>query len=136
MSSRRKLGRLAGLACLLAAAGCGVPMTSAGIHAQLERDMAEARAGYVVDHPELPDSIAGAIRDGRVLVGMTSEQATVAWAIFGPPWQINRTSTQAGSSDQYVFRRMRSLYDYEYAYSTSSAVVSRRCRRRRAASGG
>ncbi len=96
--------------------GCA-SMSSSAIRADLNRKLAAGRVDYVAQHrSELSDTVAQAIVDGRVLVGMTLEQALTAWAELGPPEAVNRTTTAGGVLDQYAFRRMRSMYNYEYAY--------------------
>ncbi len=68
-------------------------------------EYAGIRSRYVSDHPGMSAEVTQAILDGRVLVGMTAEQASVAWIEWGLPDRVNRTTTAEGESAQYVFRR-------------------------------
>lgn len=48
--------------------------------------------------------VALAVTRRQVLLGMTAAEVTRAW---GPPDRVNRTTTTAGVSEQWVYRRGR-----------------------------
>lgn len=74
----------------------------------------EGKERWITENPEgMTPAIAQAIREGRVIVGMTPQQASAAWAEWGPAADVNRTVTAGGTTEQWVFRRggrMRFFY--------------------------
>jgi hypothetical protein len=56
---------------------------------------------------QFPIHIQNAINQGSVLIGMTQEQAKLAW---GNPNHINRTITKFGVSEQWVYGEHNYLY--------------------------
>jgi hypothetical protein len=54
-----------------------------------------------------PANIEKSVLDGRIQIGMTSEQATLAW---GKPEQINKTVGSWGVHEQWVYHSGNHLY--------------------------
>ena len=57
-------------------------------------------------HPEWSEKIKQAILKGSVSMGMTKQQAKAAW---GEPYKINRTVTQSGIHEQWVYNQVGAL---------------------------
>jgi hypothetical protein len=84
------LPRLVGFAATVLATGCAVVYPQA----RIEQRFAQVRAQWVQAHnAELTPAVASAIREGRVTVGMTVEQAVIAWTSSGPPYAVNHLAT-------------------------------------------
>lgn len=86
---------------LLAAglAGCDqLQMDDSGPIAQGYREV------YLARHPETPAAIAAAIRQGKVVPGMTPQQAMASWNDWAPLFVVARVPTGHGTDDQYIFR--------------------------------
>jgi hypothetical protein len=89
------------------------------------------RAMYVDQHPELPATMADAIRDGQITVGMTQEMVQVAW---GKPVRTEQLSkgdaaSQWSYGNVFLGGNITSLYfdmagllvRYEVNYQPTSA---------------
>ncbi|MBX6364109.1 MAG: hypothetical protein IRZ00_09600 [Gemmatimonadetes bacterium] len=71
------------------------------------------REVYLARHPDTPPEIAAAIRQGKVVPGMTPQQAMAAWNDWAPLFLVARVPTANGTDDQYIFRsgsRVRVLH--------------------------
>ncbi len=64
------------------------------------------REVYVSEHPALSQDLKDHILNGELMIGMTKEEALVIVAFPSEPI-INRTVTQNGVSEQYVFRFLK-----------------------------
>ncbi|MEL4180220.1 hypothetical protein [Roseateles sp. PN1] len=62
--------------------------------------------------------IGDAMRDGRVIVGMTAEEVVRVW---GRPTKINQTITASVVSEQWVYRREK-IGDDQYVYLSNGFV--------------
>lgn len=56
-------------------------------------------------------AIDRAIANGQIVIGMTADEAVRAW---GQPTKVNSTTTQAGRSEQWVYRRGQLGAQYVY----------------------
>ena len=59
-----------------------------------------ARLKYADDHPYLSERVRQSIIEGKVHVGMTTEQVLAAW---GKPRRKNISGGQYGSREQWVY---------------------------------
>jgi hypothetical protein len=84
-------GAILALGATLLVAGCAGLKTDY----QIARERAEA---YVASRPDLEPDVAEAIRNNRVLEGMTMEQVVAAW---GPPAYVRRF--RDGQLQQWFF---------------------------------
>jgi hypothetical protein len=64
------------------------------------------RQEIVNRHPEWPEKVKQAILKGSVSMNMTKQQARAAW---GEPYKINRTVTQSGIHEQWVYNCVGAL---------------------------
>lgn len=64
------------------------------------------RQEFVRRHPEWADEIKQSILKGSARIGMTKDQARAAW---GEPTKINRTVTQSGVFEQWVYNMVGKL---------------------------
>ncbi len=64
------------------------------------RQAAERRQAYVQTHVELDDATRNRILQGKVAIGMTTEQVIASW---GRPHDINRTVGSWGVHEQWVY---------------------------------
>jgi hypothetical protein len=88
------------MALLFFCAACATSQSSTALG---HSDAVRVRERYVSDHMhELTPEVASAIRAGVVRVGMTAEQAEIAWATRGAP-RISRTETEVGTVYEYSF---------------------------------
>lgn len=60
----------------------------------------ERRTSYVQNHPELDERTKSAILNGKVFIGMNTEQVLASW---GKPNDINRTVFEWGVHEQWVY---------------------------------
>lgn len=74
-----------------------------------EREHQDILHGRGPASPEMIERAARAAREGRVVVGMSGDQARRVW---GEPNKINRTSAADGQHEQWIFRRGRGAYIY------------------------
>jgi hypothetical protein len=65
------------------------------------------RQEIVRRHPDWPERTKQAILKGSVLTGMTEEQARASW---GETSKVNRTTTQYGVHEQWVYGLSSYLY--------------------------
>lgn len=101
---------------------CAVLNPQAGIAANW--DQIRARWVQENEHRLIPE-VADAIRRGEVIVGMTVEEASTAWAAWGLPYTVNRTRTETGVTEQYVFRRVRYPgHEHRYFYVRNGRVTA------------
>jgi hypothetical protein len=54
-----------------------------------------------------PEEVWKVIQEGKVIIGMTSEQTELSW---GKPKDINRTKTANGNSEQWIYQAGNYLY--------------------------
>lgn len=69
---------------------------------------------FVASNPDLDENVKRNIVEGRVLVGMTKDQAKAAW---GEPTRKNLMGGQHGDFEQWV-------YPYAYLYFRGGKVTS------------
>ena len=67
------------------------------------------RNWFINKNPELDIHIKDAIKEGKVILGMNTEQVIASW---GKPIEINRTVTRFINHEQWVY----SYYDEQYLY--------------------
>ena len=82
-----------------------------GDHVAQMKSLNELNQYFYLSNPYVEHSwsqdIWNTIREQKVFIGMTKEQAEVAWGI---PEKINKTITLAGSSEQWVYGLSSYLY--------------------------
>ena len=81
------------------AAPAAAPRATPAFEAELQRGVQMAK------------TFEAAVADGKVLVGMTADQARRAW---GVPSAVNSTTTARGVSEQWVYERAQGAGDYLY----------------------
>lgn len=89
-----------------------------------QRDAAREKERQDILHgrgPVSAESIENAAREGRVVAGMSGDQARRVW---GEPNKINRTSAADGQHEQWVFRRGHGAYAYAYVYVDNGRVTA------------
>lgn len=62
------------------------------------------REVFLSRHPDTPPKIAEAIRKGKVVPGMTPQQAMASWNDWAPLFVVARVPSAHGVDDQYIFR--------------------------------
>lgn len=75
------------------------------------------RKEIVRRHPEWPEKTRQAILRGSVRIGMTKQQARAAW---GEPYKVNRTVTQYGTHEQWVY----GISSYSFLYFDDDILTS------------
>jgi hypothetical protein len=60
-------------------------------------------------HPEWDDEICNSVGDREIYVGMTKEQVRAAW---GRPYNVNKTTTAYGTTEQWVMHESGRTYVY------------------------
>ncbi len=93
-----------------------VSSLTACIYVPSRRKAAAREAAYFSAHPELPPSIAKAIDQGHVLLGMTKEQV---WVVLGDPAH-KRVFGENGSIEIWLFPAHRLHQDQLHSHGTSS----------------
>lgn len=120
-------GRFLLVSFLALSAGCST-LNSRAIDERLDARLVQGRLDYAAKHQaELTPEVAQAIREGRVLVGMSEGDAMMAWADWGPPLTANRTTTEGGSTVQYVFEKRVAgtvAHRQRYLYVRDGRVVA------------
>jgi len=72
--------------------------TSCGVY--YRKKIQERRTSYVQNHPELDERTKSAILNGRIFIGMNTEQVLASW---GKPNKINRSVYEWGVHEQWVY---------------------------------
>lgn len=75
------------------------------------------RREVVSRHPNWPEKTRQAILEGSVFVGMTKEQVRASW---GEAYEVNRTLTQYGVHEQWVY----GIYKYSFLYFDDGILTS------------
>jgi len=79
----------------------------------------QRRNEYVNNHPELDSEMKLAILNGKVFLGMTSEQISASW---GKPKTINRSVYTWGIQEQWVYGNP--IYKSQYLYLENDTLTS------------
>ena len=108
------------LLALVLLTGCATTQMAADLEAN-QRAMRGALVGAepAAYRPEYRQAVI----DGRVVVGMTQREALTAW---GDPVDINRTTVESGTREQYVYRQHEGngRYRARYFYVENGRVVA------------
>jgi len=75
------------------------------------------RREVVGRHPDWQERTKQAILSGNVFIGMTKEQARASW---GEAYKVNRTLTQYGVHEQWVY----GIYSYSFLYFDDDILTS------------
>jgi hypothetical protein len=110
-SGAARIGRSLGLLALIAVGAVGAvlmidslaPANRSGLsQAELEAQGRDRVKWAAAATQAAAEPINRAIEAQQVLVGMTADQARLAW---GEPYRINATTTALGTSEQWVYQR-------------------------------
>jgi hypothetical protein len=73
--------------------------------ANLEREQKtleqQQRREAAIKAQQWPDDIEASVLAGKAIIGMTTQQAAMAW---GPPLKINETISASGKAEEWVYR--------------------------------
>lgn len=75
------------------------------------------RREIVNRHPDWPEKTKQAILSGKVFIGMPKEQARASW---GEAYRVNRTTTQYGTHEQWVY----GIYGHSFLYFVNDILTS------------
>lgn len=75
------------------------------------------RTQYLQTHPELAATVKDNIAAGRVVIGMTKEQAQASW---GEPFEVNTTHVPGANDEQWVYRE-------KFIYDDAGTLHPKRC---------
>jgi hypothetical protein len=75
----------------------------------------QRRKSYTEEHPELSERIRRAILEGKLVLGMSAEEARAAW---GAPSRVNKTVNAYTVSEQWVYG------DDDYVYFENGKINS------------
>lgn len=99
--------------CILLFSGCSIMRTMDAMSGIIRKPSEKQRLQYASENPSLPDDIKQAIKEGRVIVGMTSEQIK---ASYGEPC----------NSDIYEGKETWTMF-YTYGYRGSNMQFADQC---------